>query len=539
MEDDEQFKPSFSCSTCKSRIPSNLVQEWYADDAQAGGRLDALAHWFWKLVRKGPLLGYHAKLTKCFLVVKPHRLEEAERIFAGSGVQIVAGGKRDLGAAIGCEAFIERFLKEKVAGWTGMVERLAVIARSQPHAAHAALTQGLSGKWKFSQRTMPELREYLQPLEDAIRLKFLPKLFGKEQLPITDDFRSLLALPARNAGMGLFNPVEEAPHAHADSVEFTAQMVSRIMDSSVQLDLDREELKKAKKAIRQRRIARNDGMAAALGMRAEPKLRRAMALAQEKGASAVISARPLERYGFAFKCKRDYTDLMRMRYRMRLEFLPEVCACGAKYSLDHSQICQKGGFIHMRHDDCAKMFAGVTKEVFNGVEYEPPLIPLSGEQMRLKSANIQDGARSDVRVRGFWGQRRNAFFDFTVFYPFASSHCNKNISQLYKNAEKKKKREYGQRVNEVNDGDFTPMVMSSAGGMGKEMSIAIKHVAALIAQKRNETYSVVVAVLRAKFSFAIARAALICLRGSRSLAPMVAAAGPLEPVDLAVAELGL
>ena len=83
------------------------------------------------------------------------------------------------------------------------------------------------------------------------------------------------------------------------------------------------------------------------------------------------------------------------------------------------------------------------------------------------------------------------------------------------------------------------MVMSSTGGMGKEMSVAIKHVAALIAKKRNETYSVVVAVLRAKFSFAIARAALICLRGSRSLAPMVAAAGPLEPVDLAIAELGL
>jgi hypothetical protein len=194
-----------------------------------------------------------------------------------------------------------------------MVERLAEIARTQPHAAHAAFTHGLSGKWKFSQRTMPELREHLQPLEDAIRLKFLPKLFGKEQLPITDDFRSLLALPARNAGMGLFNPVEEVPHAHADSVEFTAQMVS---DSSVQLDLDREELKKAKKAMRQRCIARNDGTAVALGMWAELKLRRAMALAQEKGASAVISARPLERYGFAFKCKRE----TRGRFRIVLKY---------------------------------------------------------------------------------------------------------------------------------------------------------------------------------------------------------------------------
>ena len=87
-------------------VQSKLVQEWFADDAQAGGRLDALAHWFRVLIRFGAMFGYHAKLPKCSLVVKPHRLQEAERIFAGLGVQIVVGGKRDLGAAIGCEAFI-------------------------------------------------------------------------------------------------------------------------------------------------------------------------------------------------------------------------------------------------------------------------------------------------------------------------------------------------------------------------------------------------------------------------------------------------
>lgn len=124
---------------------------------------------------------------------------------------------------------------------------------------------------------------------------------------------------------------------------------------------------------------------------------------------------------------------------------------------------------------------------------------------------------SDVRVRGFWGNRRNAFFDFRVFYPFATSHFPKTLASVYRSCSGEKRREYKERVERVEDGSFTPMVMSYAGGMGPEMSIAVKYLAARIAVKERCDYSEAVCVLRARFSFAAARTTLVCLRGSRAL----------------------
>ena len=40
--------------------------------------------------------------------------------------------------------------------------------------------------------------------------------------------------------------------------------------------------------------------------------------------------------------------------------------------------------------------------------------------------------------------------------------------------EDEKKRAYGERVNEVEHGSFTPLVFSSCGGMGPEAAVVIK-----------------------------------------------------------------
>ena len=80
---------------------------------------------------------------------------------------------------------------------------LAGIARTQPQAAHAAFTYGLRNRWSFGQRTLRTLGAHLQPLEDAIRLKFLPKPLGMDSHAVSDNQRALLALPARLGGLGL------------------------------------------------------------------------------------------------------------------------------------------------------------------------------------------------------------------------------------------------------------------------------------------------------------------------------------------------
>ena len=176
-----------------------------------------------------------------------------------------------------------------------------------------------------------------------------------------------------------------------------------------------------------------------------------------------------------------------------------------------------GGFVGQRHNEVANLWGYTCKKVYNDVGVEPELEELDSEEMERKTANVTDEARSDVRVRGFWSNRRNAFFDFRVFYPFASSHYGRSLAAIYKSNSLEKKRQYQERVAQVEDGSFTPMVMSSAGGMGPEMTIAFKFLAARLAEKEGGNYASTVGVLRTRFSFAAARSALVCLRGSRAL----------------------
>ena len=147
---------------------------------------------------------------------------------------------------------------------------------------------------------------------------------------------------------------------------------------------------------------------------------------------------------------------------------------------------------------------------------EPSLQPLSGEIMSARSTNTDDGARADVRARGFWNARQDAFFDIRVFYPNAPSYRTKDLSAIYKKHEQDKKRQYGQRIREVEHGVFTPLVFSTTGGMGREAMTFYKRLADMLTQKRHQPYSTVIGWLRCRLSFASIRASIMCIRGSRS-----------------------
>ena len=138
-------------------------------------------------------------------------------MFEGAGVNIVDGGHRDLGAAIGAELFVKKYLEKKLDRWVAKVETLSVIAKTQPHAAHAGYIHGLKNVWSFAQRTMATLGKLIHGLETAIRTKFIPALLNKE-MPISDKERQLFALPARLSGLGIANPVLDSPFELADSL---------------------------------------------------------------------------------------------------------------------------------------------------------------------------------------------------------------------------------------------------------------------------------------------------------------------------------
>ena len=93
---------------------------------------------------------------------------------------------------------------------------------------------------------------------------------------------------------------------------------------------------------------------------------------------------------------------------------------------------------------------------------------------------------------------------------------SKPTSEVSKEQEEEKKRNYQQRVLDVEMGSFTPLVFGTNGGMGNECQRFSKHLADKIAQKDTDPYHIVITWLRTQISFKLFRSVHACVRGSRT-----------------------
>ena len=129
--------------------------------------------------------------------------------------------------------------------------------------------------------------------------------------------------------------------------------------------------------------------------------------------------------------------------------------------------CPSEGFLSIRHNKVRDLTSAFLSEVCHNVHTELTPQPLQGEHLKYKSANGEVGARLDAAAQNFWGKdQQTAYFDVRVFNPFAQSYTNSSLSKCYRKHELEKKREYEERVREIEHGSFSPLVFSTAGGMG-------------------------------------------------------------------------
>ena len=154
---------------------------------------------------------------------------------------------------------------------------------------------------------------------------------------------------------------------------------------------------------------------------------------------------PLEEHGF-YLHKGEFRDALCLRYGWKLDNTLQTCNCGAQFTVNHAMICHMGGLPSIRHNEIRDITAST--ELCSNVATEPALQPLSGENMTARTANTDDGARVDIRARGFWNGRQDAFFDVRVFYPNASSYRSHSLVSVYRRHEQIKKREYRERITE-------------------------------------------------------------------------------------------
>ena len=151
------------------------------------------------------------------------------------------------------------------------------------------------------------------------------------------------------------------------------------------------------------------------------------------------------------------------------------------------------------------------------MQLKPPLQPLTGEELCERSAITADEACCDASARGFWSASQVVFLDVRVFNPNANRYANQSLKKTYEINEKEKKRAYNERVQEIEHGSFTTFVMFATGGMARECSNFHSRLSEMIAEKRNQPYSVIASWIRRKISSSHILSIGMCIRGSRSV----------------------
>ena len=326
----------------------------------------------------------------------------------------------------------------------------------------------------------------------------------------------MLALPPRLGGLGMINPATNSESEFKNSIQITAPLAALIIVQETRTTTTAEETSAIKSTIVGKKQEKLLAEAELIKDKLPPSCQCLFDCATEKGASSWLSVLPTTNHGFSLH-KGAFRDALCLRYGWQLPNLPQSCICGASFTVDHAMICHKGGFPTIRHNEIRDISASLLNEVCHNVGIEPSLQPLSGETFENRTANTSNEARVDIRARGFWNKSQDAFFDVRVFHPNAPSYRSKDLTAIYKKHESDKKREYGQRVREIEHGVFTPLVFSSSGGMGRESTIFCKRLASMLADRQSEHYSKVLGWLRCRLSFVLLRSAIMSIRGTRSL----------------------
>jgi hypothetical protein len=246
----------------KQEFPE-VEQPWYADDAGAGGKEDAVRRLFHRLQDIGPSFGYFPEPTKSVLIVPRHNLESARTVFADLNFTVTTG-HRYLGGFIGDQDAFEPWIKEQSTCWTEAVTSLASVAKNFPQSAYSGLQKLLQQEWQFVQRVRKDTGMDFTEVERTISQSFLPTFFG-DTYNDDDPCRRLASLPVKHAGFALPNPTESTESNYEASTLACSHLVAalkglKVFCSSYHLAVIRE----VRIKLQPRKDAKHDSILASI-----------------------------------------------------------------------------------------------------------------------------------------------------------------------------------------------------------------------------------------------------------------------------------
>ena len=260
------------------------------------GNLEEIKIWWDTLITECPKYGYYPKPSKSFLIVKQHDKEYAERIFAGSNIKITTEGARHLGAVLGDISFKEVYLRNEVHSWKNQLEIHSKIAEIQPQAAYSAYMFGFKHKFTFFLRTVPDMADYLLPIEETLRSRFIPAITGGHIC--SDEERALLALPVKFGGLGLQNLCEVANTELLNSKEITRELCENIIKQNKDFQTDCDKTKTIKNELKRRIISNYKNKLEELRNSKNEKMKRCNDISNETGSSNWLSVIPMREFNY-------------------------------------------------------------------------------------------------------------------------------------------------------------------------------------------------------------------------------------------------
>ena len=212
--------------------------------------------------------------------------------------------------------------------------------------------------------------------------------------------KKLIALPPKLGGLGILIFTEISNDEFQNFIKLTECLSTKIINQMLQYEPD-EEIKNIKNIIHAARVEQNKQKLDVIPLHMNSEQLHTNDLNQETVASAWLITLPLKQEGDALT-KQLFWDLIRIRYRWQLSRTPEFCKCGIRFSLQHALSCKNGGFISIRHNSIRDVTAKLLHEVCREVQLEPPLQPLTGEELYERLAITTNEARCNVSARGFF-----------------------------------------------------------------------------------------------------------------------------------------
>ena len=240
----------------------------------------------------------------------------------------------------------------------------------------------------------------------------------------------------------------------------------------------------------------------------DPPRLRALQRSRTNDLSCWLSIMPIKKDNFDLTAQ-EFRDALAIRYKKLLLNIPPSCdGYGAPSCLDHFLVCRKGGLIIQRHNEIRNVIGDLAALVWGSVRREPIV-------KETHDGNSIDVLVADLCVHGVWLPQAEALFDIRIIDTDAQSYLSQPPASVILTAENEKKRKYLD-ASVARRADFTSLCFSVDGAAGSEAASFLKRLAVCLSSCWERSFADVIFWIRARLTFAILRATVLCMWGSRS-----------------------